>query len=56
MPALKETERLRAVADKHVLRLLIVVSLIMLRKRVSRWAGAVLVALYLVFFVGGYLS
>jgi hypothetical protein len=25
MPALKETERLRAVADKHVLRLLMVV-------------------------------
>lgn len=34
----------------------VVISLIMLRKRVSRWAGAVLVALYLVFFVGGYLS
>jgi len=33
----------------------VVVSLFMLRKRIPRWAGAVLVALYLVFFVGGYL-
>ncbi len=32
----------------------VVVSLFMMRKKVSRWAGAVLVALYLVFFAGGY--
>lgn len=32
----------------------IVVSLFMIRKKVSRWAGAVLTALYLVFFAGGY--
>ncbi len=32
----------------------IVVSFFMIRKKVSRWAGAVLIALYLVFFAGGY--
>jgi len=30
------------------------VSLFMLTRRVPRWAGGVLVALYLVFVVGGY--
>jgi cation:H+ antiporter len=34
----------------------IVVSLFMLRKRVTRWSGAALVALYGVFFAGGYMS
>jgi len=33
----------------------IVMSFFMMRKEVPRWAGAVLVALYLVFFAGGYL-
>ncbi|HWP00321.1 MAG TPA: sodium:calcium antiporter [Methylococcus sp.] len=33
----------------------IVVSLFMMRKKIPRWAGAVLVALYAVFFAGGYL-
>jgi cation:H+ antiporter len=33
----------------------VVVSLFMLRKRVSRWAGAVLLVLYGIFFAGGYL-
>jgi cation:H+ antiporter len=33
----------------------VVVSFFMLRKRVSRWAGGVLLTLYLVFFVGGYI-
>lgn len=34
----------------------IVVSLFMMRKKVPRWAGAVLIALYLVFFTGGYIT
>lgn len=34
---------------------LIVVSLFMLRQQIPRWAGVVLIALYLVFFAGGYL-
>lgn len=33
----------------------IIVSLFMMRKKVPRWAGAVLIALYLVFFAGGYI-
>lgn len=33
----------------------IVVSLFMMRKEIPRWAGAVLVALYAIFFVGGYI-
>ena len=32
----------------------IVVSLFMMRKKIPRWAGAVLVALYVIFFAGGY--
>jgi len=31
-------------------------SFFMLRKKVPRWAGAVLIALYLVFFAGGYVT
>jgi cation:H+ antiporter len=34
----------------------IVISLFMVRKAVPRWAGAVLVALYALFVVGGYLT
>jgi len=34
----------------------IVMSFFMLRKKVPRWAGAVLIALYLVFFAGGYVT
>lgn len=34
---------------------LVVISFFMLRKKVGRWAGAILVMLYAVFFVGGYL-
>lgn len=34
----------------------IVVSLFMMRKNVPRWAGVVLIALYLVFFAGGYIT
>ncbi|MFQ6615497.1 MAG: sodium:calcium antiporter [Fidelibacterota bacterium] len=33
----------------------LVVSAFMLRRKVSRWAGGVLLGLYLIFFVGGYL-
>lgn len=33
---------------------IVVVSLFMLRKQIPRWAGAVLIALYSVFFIGGY--
>lgn len=35
---------------------LTVVSLFMMRKKVPRWAGAVLIALYFVFFAGGYVA
>lgn len=34
----------------------VVMSFFMLRKKVPRWAGAVLIALYLVFFAGGYVT
>jgi len=34
----------------------IVVSLFMMRKKVPRWAGAVLVILYVIFFAGGYIA
>jgi len=34
----------------------IVVSLFMMRKKIPRWAGAVLLALYLIFFAGGYIT
>jgi len=34
----------------------VVVSLFMMRKKVPRWAGAVLVILYVIFFAGGYIA
>jgi cation:H+ antiporter len=35
---------------------IVVVSLFMLRKQIPRWAGAVLVGLYLLFVAGGYIA
>lgn len=35
---------------------IIVVSLFMMRKKIPRWAGAILIALYSIFFVGGYIT
>ena len=34
----------------------IVVSLFMMRKKIPRWAGAVLIILYVIFFAGGYIT
>lgn len=35
---------------------IVVVSIFMMRKKIPRWAGAVLIALYAIFFIGGYVT